>query len=210
MTSERGGDGRTFTETARRAQIVAAAVDTIAEVGFAKMSLARIAERIGVSKGVISYHFAGKDELVREIIVDVAVRGEAFIRGRALAEESAPERLRAFLESNLEFIDTHRKELLAFVEIAVNSRGNPVVGQVVSAVLEGGAAVIRDLLAAGQASGEFRRDFDPLVMATAIRAAVDAVPPRLAVDPSFDVGAYARELADLFVIASRSASAERE
>jgi hypothetical protein len=33
--------GRTFTETARRAQIMAAAIDTIAELGYGQASLAR-------------------------------------------------------------------------------------------------------------------------------------------------------------------------
>ena len=58
---------RTFIETARRAQIVAAAIDTIAEVGYARASLVRIASRIGISRGLISYHFAGKDELIKEV-----------------------------------------------------------------------------------------------------------------------------------------------
>ena len=51
MRSENGKSGqpkdRTFIETARRAQIVAAAIDTIAELGYGQASLARIAERAG-------------------------------------------------------------------------------------------------------------------------------------------------------------------
>ena len=43
---------RTFIETARRAQIVHAAIATIAEVGYARASLARIGARIGISKGL--------------------------------------------------------------------------------------------------------------------------------------------------------------
>jgi TetR/AcrR family fatty acid metabolism transcriptional regulator len=53
---------RTFIETARRAQIAASAIDTIADVGFAGASFARIAERVGISGGLISYHFAGKHD----------------------------------------------------------------------------------------------------------------------------------------------------
>jgi hypothetical protein len=41
-------------------------------------------------------------------------------------------------------------------------------------------------------------------MAIAIRAAIDAVPPRLARDPGFDVGHYGRELANLFDAATWS------
>jgi TetR/AcrR family fatty acid metabolism transcriptional regulator len=50
-------------ETARRAQIMAAAIDTIAEAGFAGASFAPIAGKLGISRGLISYHFAGKDAM---------------------------------------------------------------------------------------------------------------------------------------------------
>ncbi|MBV9802070.1 MAG: TetR family transcriptional regulator, partial [Solirubrobacterales bacterium] len=61
-------DSRTFIEQARRAQIVGVAIDTIAELGYAQASLARIAERAGISKGVIAYHFAGKEDLIAEVV----------------------------------------------------------------------------------------------------------------------------------------------
>ena len=63
---------RTFIETARRAQIVAAAIDTIAEEGYPGASFARIAERLGISRGLISYHFAGKDDLIKQVIHEAA------------------------------------------------------------------------------------------------------------------------------------------
>ncbi|MQA95092.1 MAG: TetR family transcriptional regulator [Streptosporangiales bacterium] len=40
-------DGPTFTTTARRAQIVAATIDTLAELGYGQTTFARIAERAG-------------------------------------------------------------------------------------------------------------------------------------------------------------------
>ena len=55
---------KSFIEQARREQIVDAAIDVLYESGFAAASLGAIAERIGVSKGVLSYHFAGKRELL--------------------------------------------------------------------------------------------------------------------------------------------------
>jgi hypothetical protein len=42
-------------------------------------------------------------------------------------------------------------------------------------------------------------------MAMAIRAALDAVPARLARDPDLDIGRYSRELADLFEAATSPA-----
>ena len=74
---------RSFIEQSRRAQIVDAAISTIAEVGYAKASFARIAERAGLSStGLISYHFANRAELIAEVVDRVfglisALRGGA-------------------------------------------------------------------------------------------------------------------------------------
>jgi TetR/AcrR family fatty acid metabolism transcriptional regulator len=199
----KGQRKRTFIETARRAQIMAVVVGTIAELGYGQASLARIAEGAGVSKGVTCCHFAGEDDLIRDVIADVAAKGEAFIRGRVIAVAVAAGRLRTWVESNLEFIGEHRKELLAFDEIAMASRGNKAVAPAVPAVLQGGVAAVQALLASGQAGGEFRKDFDLKVMAVVIRAAVDAVPPRLARGPGLGAMHYGRELASLFGLGIR-------
>ncbi|WP_338106680.1 TetR/AcrR family transcriptional regulator [Psychrobacillus psychrodurans] len=53
-----------FIEKARRNQIVECAIETIAEIGYAQASLGQIAKRAKISKGVISYHFANKEELL--------------------------------------------------------------------------------------------------------------------------------------------------
>lgn len=47
-----GQDGYSFIEAARRAQIVESAIETIAEAGYARASMAQIAPRAGISKGV--------------------------------------------------------------------------------------------------------------------------------------------------------------
>lgn len=54
------------------------------------------------------------------------------------------------------------------------------------------------MLARLQAAGELRPDFDPAVLAAVIRAAIDTVPPRLALDPASTPSGTAG-LADLFV-----------
>src|SRR5580698_1320640 len=111
---------RTFTETARRQQIVAAAIDTIADVGYAQASLGRIAERIGVSKGVISYHFAGKDDLIRQVVIEIFEAARAYIIPRVFAESTGPARLRTYIETNLAFMREHRNSMVAIIDIARN------------------------------------------------------------------------------------------
>jgi len=63
--------------------------------------------------------------------------------------------------------------------------------------------LLEELLARLQAEGKLRGDFDPGVMAVAIRAAIDSVPYRLVLDPDLDVNHYAREIATIFDLATR-------
>jgi AcrR family transcriptional regulator len=201
-----GDIGGTFTSTARRAQFIAAAIDTIAEVGYGQASLARIAGRVGVSKGVISYHFAGKEELVQEVIADIAAKGGAFVYARALTLPTAAGRLRAWIESMLEYTAAHRTETVAFHEIITGSQGDAAVSAAVARLVTDVTPAVQALFADGQASGEFREDFDPQAATTAIMAVLDAVPPRMARDPDFDVARYGREVAGLFDAATRRAA----
>jgi TetR/AcrR family fatty acid metabolism transcriptional regulator len=190
---------RTFTETARRAQIMAAAIDTIAEVGYGQASLTRIAEKATTSKGVICYHFDGKEELVREVVAELVARGAAYMRPRIEAESTGAGMLRAYIESNLAFLRENRNHVVATVEIMLNARGADGRRHFETGPGAAGVAALRELLAHFQAAGEFRSDFDPLVLAMAIRAAIDNVAHQLVSNPELDVRHHARELADLFV-----------
>ena len=197
-TGTSGQRDQTFIEAARRAQIVSAAIETIAGLGYGQASLARIAERAGTSKGVICYHFAGKDDLIREAAAEVLARGEAYMLPRILAESSGAGALRAYLESNLAFMREHRTDVLAFLEIFLSARGDDGSPLVDGSALEAMVTALEQLLARFQAAGEFRADFDPRVMAVAIRGAIDAVGRQLATDPDIDLDDYGRELARLF------------
>lgn len=195
---------RTFIETARRAQIVQAAIDTIAEVGYSRASLARICARIGVSKGLIAYHFAGKDDLIKQVVEDVIAEGLAYMHPRILAETTGSGMLRAYIESNLSFIGSHRNAMVAIVEIARNDLTDGAKHFYGNIEVDHAVRNLEQLLVRFQASGELRPDFDPTSMAVAIRAAIDVV-PRLLVTPDFDVDSYAREISEAFDRATRIA-----
>lgn len=196
---------RTFIELARRQQIVGAAIDTIAEVGFAQASLARIAARIGISKGAISYHFAGKDDLIKQVVIDVVEAGRAYIIPRVFAESTGPAMLRAYIESNLVFMREHRNYMVAVVEILRNGAftthsGRRVDGRDVDVAVH----LLEEQLTRLQAEGELRSDFDPSAMAVAIRATIDVVPHRLVRDPGFDIDSYSDEIVTIFDLATRA------
>lgn len=187
---------RSFIERARRAQIVEAAVEVIAEVGYPQASLERIAQRVGISRGLISYHFAGRDELIAEVVAGAFATGAEFMRPRVESQREPAAMLRAYLESNLAFMREHRRHMVALVSILTNTGDHGATSA---------DAVIGDLqriLGWGQQTGAFR-PFDTRVMAIAIRNAIDGVPVRLTIEPDLDLDHYTTELVTLFDLATR-------
>ena len=189
---------------------MAAAIDTIAELGYGQASLARIAEAAGTSKGVIIYHFGGKDELIRDLAAELVARGAAYMRPRIEAEQTGMGMLRAYIESNLAFMAENRNHVVATVEIALNARAADGSRLFSAAFQDRSVASARELLVHFQRTGEFRASFDPLVMARAIRAGIDNVASLLVADPGLDIAHHARELADLFVRAASPPAARHQ
>ncbi|MGH9097349.1 MAG: TetR/AcrR family transcriptional regulator [Acidimicrobiales bacterium] len=192
-----------FITEARRAQMVRCAVEVIAEQGFAEASLAKIARRAGVSRGVISYHFKDKDDLVDQVVSTFYGEAAQAVIARATSENTLSGALRAIITANLEFISTHRAETLAMFEIVANYRDKD--GRRLENMRDEPAhahQALVDLFQRGQESGEFR-SFDPESMAIAVRGAIDGVILVLARNPSFDVATHADELARVFKLATR-------
>jgi TetR/AcrR family fatty acid metabolism transcriptional regulator len=194
-----------FIERARRTQIIGAAAAVIAHDGIGQASLARIAKRAGVSKGVVSYHFAGKDELMKQVVLAVYEAGAQAMTPAIAAATTPREHLAAYLRSNVAYIAANPEALRAVIEIV--SGYSPEGG---GRLFEPGddepiADHLVELFRQGQEDGSFR-DFDPLVMAHTVRGAIDVIAPRAARHPEIDLAAYAEELVALFDAATRRES----
>jgi len=189
---------RSFTASARRAQIVEAAIETIAEVGFASASFSRIAKRAGLSSTrLISYHFDGKDELVAAITADVLSCLGEFV-GRRMRQETTPDgALRTYLLANIEFTSTHRSQMKALLAIFMSGGFSYDAADNAQSL-----SPIEAILADGQASGVFR-GFDTSVMAAVIQHSVEGLPFLLESRPDLDPGSYADEVTTLFDLATR-------
>lgn len=189
--------GKTFTEEGRRGQIVAAAIETIAEIGYAKASFAQIAKRAGLSStGLISYHFANKKELVEQVVVTLYREIGEFMDARLTDQPSASAGLRAYIEGNIELAAKHPTEMTALLDIFM------------SGALEYDASTEREtvsplerILRWGQESGEFR-EFDVRVMATSIQRSVEGPNFLLAGGATVDLASYTSELVTLFELAT--------
>ncbi|MFI9718899.1 TetR/AcrR family transcriptional regulator [Streptomyces sp. NPDC052396] len=203
-TDKQKARGRTFTEEARRAQIVGAAIEVIAEVGYAKATFTRIARQAGLSStGMISYHFSGKDDLMAEVVAEVMRVNGAYMLSRIDSQTTPSGRLRAHIESNIGLLKDHPKHVRALVEVLGNLQDDRT--QEFSSAMELLIGEMAERMRLAQEAGELR-EFDPLVMAFAIRGAIDAVITQASRLPDFDATAYGRELADIFDRATRRTS----
>lgn len=194
---------RTFIDEARRTQLVESTIEILAEQGFARTSLAEIARHAGVSKGVISYHFKGKDELIQEVVVQVYRESETWLGEIADLDAPAGEKLRRYMADTFAFLKTDRKRFKAFMEIFLNYRkpdGNLYYDDSVD---ESTLQFVETVLREGQAKGEFRA-FDPHIMAICLRSMVDAAAVRLIAEPSLDLDVFSAELAAIFERAIRA------
>lgn len=190
---------RSPASSARRAQILDATIAVIADEGFARASFSRIAERAGLSSTrLISYHYAGKDELVAALLEHVVTAMGAEVGAAVGAETTAPGRLRAYIVGVVGFADAHRPEMSALIQV-VMSHASAGTGPAPT-----GTGHLEAILLDGQQSGELR-DFDVRVMASVVQRAVEGVPFQLMSDPDLDFGSYSAELVDLFDRATRAA-----
>ncbi|MCO1339913.1 TetR family transcriptional regulator [Kocuria polaris] len=192
---------RTFIEQARRLQIADAAAEVVAELGYAKASLARIAEKAGISKGVITYHFRSKDEILRLVATRFFDRCWQYMEPRILAEETATGQVKMWVGSQLAYFSTHRVEFLAMAEIMTNHRGDDgtlAYTKEISEEVEGVAEILRN----GQESGELRR-FDPRSVANIILRSTDGVLGSWAADPHLDLMSQSEVLLDFIEHAIR-------
>jgi AcrR family transcriptional regulator len=193
--NERSDQGkRSFIEKARRAQIVQAAIETIAEIGYAKASFVRIARRAGVSPGLISYHFAKREELIKQVMVTVHESMDADLTSKTSGASSYRVALRGLIEGYVHYCAQHPKELIAISRIAANAADAREWSdrQQVRTLTE-----LAEMFQEGQQAGEFR-EFSPRVMAVALMASLEAAPAELMGNPDTDVTLFAEELATLF------------
>lgn len=101
----------------RRGQIVAAARKLVAEEGLDALTFGALEDRLSFTRGVITYHFASKDEIVRAVFTSAIEEIDRAVKEAVLASASVEDRIRAVLRGNVRgFVDRAEagKVLLSF------------------------------------------------------------------------------------------------
>ncbi|MGB8405466.1 MAG: TetR/AcrR family transcriptional regulator [Mycobacterium sp.] len=192
----------TFTQSARRTQIVTAAIEVIAEIGWAQTSIRRIAERVGVAMSAVLYHFGTKENLVDAIIEEMYRTALSVVVPALDSESTATGKLSAYIRGSIAYFDTHRSHLRALTQLGAgyqpsDGRRFDELGLTPELREELAALDPTAILAAGQQDHEFG-DFPIASMALAIRGAVNAVVEQILREPDFDARAYGEDLVAIF------------
>jgi len=208
--SDPNGKARpSFIEEARRRQIVETAIETIARKGFSQASLAEIARKAGCSKGVISYHFDGKEELFQEILSHLLRAPGPFVKERVDARDGAAEKLKAYVRANFEMMRDHRDHYVALVDLWGSRGWSEGRNRFNAEAFEPSRRYLSRILEQGQASGELRA-FPVMTMASVIEASIDGVALQWVCDPNaVDLDACADEIADMIGLHVGPESGER-
>jgi TetR/AcrR family transcriptional regulator, cholesterol catabolism regulator len=154
-------------ESARRKEILDAAMEVFAEKGIMAATVRDIGDRAGILSGSLYHHFASKEEMIVEILVPV-VRGQTEIFDRIVADTDDPDEIvrrliaaavaqtarNPYAARILQNDTLHIRELPGLEPVVREQR--EVMSRWISAVKD------------GMASGNFRADIDPHIAAMSI------------------------------------------
>ncbi|MCB1475115.1 MAG: TetR/AcrR family transcriptional regulator [Rhodobiaceae bacterium] len=162
MARTSGSDGRRTEEAIR-----AAAIDLIAEHGFAAVTLRDLAKEVGIQPGSVYRYFPSKNDLLLRLMVDHLQ--ELLAQWQAASEGIADplERLKTFIAFHVNYHASRQKEVfISNMEIRSLTKEHR---RTVIALRESYEKSLRDLLEDGMRIGRFRTG-DPQVSAYAILA----------------------------------------
>ncbi len=145
---------RTKDQAARRQQLVHATIELIADRGIEALTLAAIADHVGVSHRLVAYYYADLDSLVQEAY-EAAVERYYWERLRTLdqAAEPAP-RLLQLMRSGLP--GPHDRRLSQVLnEMSVSASRNGVHAALMARLFDREVSLYLAVLEDGQASGSF-------------------------------------------------------
>jgi AcrR family transcriptional regulator len=171
----------------RREQMLRAALDVIAERGYAESRIADVAERAGTSPALVIYYFKTKDQLLTEAIrFSEDSWYEAGTRRMAEIGTAAGKLEEIVAMSCLPEADSEPSSWALWLDLWAQSVRHPEVAGVRQKFDERWRELICSLVVEGQAAGEFG-PVDPVDFAVLLSALLDGLAVQIALsDPVVD------------------------
>jgi AcrR family transcriptional regulator len=160
-------------QAARRQQLVSATIELIADRGIEALTLAAIADRVGVSHRLVAYYYADLESLVQEAH-EAAVERYYWARLQALDQVADPQqRLLQLIRSGLPG-QQDRQLSQVLNELSANASRSRVHAQLMSQLFDREVSLYLSVLQEGQSAGTFRLSQPALTLARNLVALEDA------------------------------------
>lgn len=185
---------QTFTERARRDQLIEVTIDLVARYGYAKCSLQRIADAAGITKAAVIYHFDSKAEVIKaayEMVLATMI-GQVTERVEAAATPKAA--VEGYLAGMIDYVRRNPKHIRMITEAIVEGDETGVEDRPTSPSRREGLATLID---AAKADGAYRSDVDATHLAIILGGALDAIAATYLTEPDLDLTAATDELLEL-------------
>lgn len=184
-----------------RALLLEVATQMLGERGFGSTSVDEIAEKAGVAKGTVYYHFRSKTELVDALITEGLTPLAEQMRDAAALSSSARESLQALVRTELIFIRNNRQ----FAKLLIRElwQEDRAWRETLMLIRERIVTVIQEQVERGIECEELRHDLDPHFAASSLFAltAVAAL-DWLALEPDTPLEEVAAQIGRLTAIAA--------
>jgi len=144
-------------EADRQRAVIQAAIELLAEESWQSVTLARVAERAGVSKGVVTYWFPSKDELILSCIRHFHERYADRLTAIVLQPQHSRDRLRALVAEALPSREALSVEVRFQTEVWSFAKQRPEVEQAIQQAWRDFREACRILMEVAVAEGYIRR-----------------------------------------------------
>jgi TetR/AcrR family fatty acid metabolism transcriptional regulator len=182
----------------KREAILKAATQVFARNGFFQSQVADVARAAGVAAGTVYLYFRSKDDLLVSLF-ERTMR-EAIAEGRAALEGIGDPRERLMRIATLHLERLGRDRDLAVVFQVELRQSTKFMERFSATLLRDYLGLIRETLAAGQASGQFRADLNPTIAAKVFFGALDEMATNWILSRRrYSLAAEAETIVDLFV-----------
>ncbi|MFW5417635.1 TetR/AcrR family transcriptional regulator [Nocardiopsis sp. CNT-189] len=140
---------------ARRARIIAAALDLIREKGYQEMTIADLLDRLDISKGAFYHYFRSKRAVLDGIVEDLTRDARAALESAADPSRDAVARLRGHLSAAIAWKAAHTDELSAVARMWRHENNALLKQRISEASVQAQAPLLAAVVRQGRDEGVF-------------------------------------------------------
>jgi TetR/AcrR family fatty acid metabolism transcriptional regulator len=157
----------------KRERILDAAVKVFAKKGFHATRVSEVAKAAGVADGTIYLYFESKDEILVSLFEDRVAKLLAYMKAELPKAPTAAGKMRRVIELQLGLLEGERD--LAEVITVIIRQSSKLMKEYAAPKFNAYLDSIAKVVESGQASGEFRTDVSPSLVARATFGALDGI-----------------------------------